>query len=93
MRSEEVWNLEMLRQQRTEVGGQGDELKQKKTEEAGDVVTSIYADATQSSTSANIKEELEMKNSRGLTVICRELKALRLKVNQIKTTYMVLGTQ
>ena len=93
MRSEGVWNLEMWRQQRTEVGGQGDELKQKKTEEVGDVVTSIYADDTQSRTSAKTKQELEMKNSRGLTVICRELKALRLKVNEDKTTYMVLGTQ
>ena len=39
------------------------------------------------------KRELEERNSRGLTKVCEQLKALRLKVNEDKTTYMILATQ
>ena len=92
MRREGLWNLQHWRRRRT---GDGihDKLIQKMREEDEDVITSIYADDSQSRTSAKTKRELEIRNSRGLTVICKELKALRLKVNEDKTTYMVLGTQ
>ena len=65
---------------------------QKKKEEDGDVVTSLYADDSQSRTSANTMQELERRNSCALTIICRELKAFWLKVNEDTTTYMVLAS-
>ena len=63
------------------------------TEDEEDVITTIYADDTQSRAAAKTKEELEQTNSVGLKKVCQELKALRLKVNEGKTTYMVLATQ
>ena len=62
-------------------------------EEDGDVLTTIYADDTQSRTPAKTIKELELRNSTGLTKICNEMKKLRLKVNEDKTTYLVLATQ
>ena len=94
LREEGTWDLESWRQERT--GGEedhNDRLLQKEKEEEGDVVTTIYADDTQSRTSAKTRQELERRNSRGLTEICRELKNLRMKVNEDKTTYMVLATR
>jgi hypothetical protein len=35
---------------------------------------------------------LERRNGQGFTRVCNELKALRLKVNEGKTVYMVLTT-
>ena len=80
------------RKERSGVTGQ-DRLKQKVVEEDGDVLTTIYADDTQSRTSAKTLRELELRNSRGLTRICEEMKSLRLKVNEDKTTYLVLASQ
>ena len=92
MRREGQWNLKLWRH-----GRKGDEihdkLLQKKEEEDEDVVTSLYADYSQSRTSAKTKYELETHNSRGLTQICEELKAFQLKVNEDKTTYIVIATQ
>ena len=82
MRRNECWNLSTWRQQRTGNEGQDDVLIQKKREDDKDVVTSVYADDSQSRTSAKTKKELELRNSHGLTAVCRELKALRLKVNE-----------
>ena len=62
-------------------------------EDDEDVLTTIYADDTQSRTSARSLKELERRNSVGLTKICKEMKSLRLKVNEDKTTYLVLATQ
>ena len=58
-----------------------------------DVVTTIYADDTQSRAAARTLGELEKQNSKGLTRVCQELKAMRLKVNESKTVYMILATQ
>ena len=94
LRTEGVWDLEGWREERIGgVEGLGDRLLQKQQQEEGDVVTTVYADDTQSRTSAKTKQELERRNSRGLTAICRELKNLRMKVNEDKTTYMVLATR
>ena len=94
MRKEGAWDLVRWREERSGMfGGSSDRLKTKETEEAEDVLTTIYADDTQSRASAKTKEELERRNSRGLTKVCKELKALRLKVNEDKTTYMILATQ
>ena len=93
LRNEGVWKLETWRKERTGVGDRlGDSLKQKLKEDPDDVVTTIFADDTQSRASARTKAELERRNSEGLTKICRELKAMRLKVNEGKTTYMVLAS-
>ena len=64
----------------------------KKKKADGDVVTSLFADGSQSRTSANTMHELERRNSCGLTIICREQNALWLKVNKDKTKYMVLAS-
>ena len=92
MRNDGVWNLMNWRESRTG-NGQGDKLKQKVKEDDEDVQTSIYADDTQSRAAAKTLVELERRNSIGLTKICTEMKSLRLKVNEDKTTYMVLATQ
>ena len=73
--------------------GEKDSLAFKMNEDEKDVITTIYADDTQSRAAAKMLEELETRNSEGLTKVCQELKALRLKVNEGKTTYMVLATQ
>ena len=78
--------METWRKERTGIGDRpGDSLKQKLEEDPDDVVTTIFADDTQSRASARTKAELERRNSKGLTKICRELKAMRLKVNEGKT--------
>ena len=91
MRREGAWDLAAWRLERTGEG-QNDKLQQKLQEEDGDVITTIYADDTQSRTSARTLEELERRNSRGLTAVCKELKELRLKVNEDKTVYMIMAT-
>ena len=94
MREENVWKFGTWREKRTGlVEGETDGLAQKMTEDEADVITTIYADDTQSRAAAKTKEELERRNSVGLTKVCQELKSLRLKVNEGKTTYMVLATQ
>ena len=93
LRKEGVWKLETWRKERTgegEVKRNG--LRQKMREDPRDVLTTIFADDTQSRASAKTKAELERRNSEGLTRICRELKTMRLKVNEGKTTYMVLAS-
>ena len=50
------------------------------------MLTTIYADDTQSRTSAKTKEELERRNSVGLTKICKEMKSFHLKVNDASNT-------
>ena len=94
MRRNNVWNLERWRRERT--GGMqeiNDKLKYRKVEDERDVVTTIYADDTQSRAAAKTLGELEKRNSEGLTRVCKELKAMRLKVNESKTVYMILATQ
>ena len=94
MRIEGAWDLKKWRQERT--GDQRvhcDRLFQKPMDEEDDVVSTLYADDVQCRTSAKTKEELQRRNRRGLTEVCKELKALRLKINEDKTTYMVLATQ
>ena len=94
MREENVWELSKWREERTGLSqGEEDRLAQRMTEDERDVITTIYADDTQSRAAAKTKEELEKRNSEGLTKVCQELKSLRLKVNEGKTTYMVLATQ
>ena len=56
-------------------------------------MTTIYADDTQSSASAKTLRELDKRNGEGGTKVCKALKALRLKVNKSKTTYMIMATQ
>ena len=94
MRDENVWELSKWREERIGLGqGEEDTLAQKITEDERDVITTICADDTQSRAAAKTKEDLEKRNSEGLTKVCKELKSLRLKVNEGKTTYMVLATQ
>ena len=61
-------------------------------EDPEDVVTTIYADDTQSRAASKDLKELERRNGQGITKVCNALKALRLKVNEGKTVYMVLAT-
>ena len=94
LRREGIWDLASWRAERSGGNeGAADQLKTKEKEEDNDVLTTIYADDTQSRTSAKTKKELEQRNSSGLTRVCEELKKLRLKVNEDKTTYMILATQ
>ena len=86
------WNLATWRQERTG-GGAGDSLKYRQIEDERDVVTTIYADDTQSRASARSLHELERRNGEGVTRVCKALKAMRLKVNESKTTYMILASQ
>ena len=91
LRKEGVWKLESWRKERTGLEGRKkDCLMQKMKEDPADVITTIFADDTQSRASARTKAELERRNSEGLTIIFKELKAMRLKVNEGKTSYMVL---
>ena len=87
------WDLEAWRQERTGETGAGDSLKYRHVEDDRDVVTTIYADDTQSRASAKTLHELEKRNGEGVTRVCKALKAMRLKVNKSKTTYMILATQ
>ena len=92
MRVEGVWNLSSWREERT--GGDiGEDKLQQEKEGEKDVVTTLYADDTQSRAAAKTKAELEKINSRGITEVCRQLKSMRLKVNEDKTTYMILATK
>ena len=94
MRREKIWKLDTWKSERT--GGKfenDDRLKCKMVEGEMDVVTTIYADDTQSRAAARTLGELEKRNSKGLTRVCQELKAMRLKVNESKTVYMILATQ
>ena len=70
-----------------------DSLPYNMNEDERDVITTIYADDTQSRAAAKTLEELENRKSKGLTKVCQELKSLRLKVNEGKTMYMVLAMQ
>ena len=77
-----TWDLEGWREERTGGGmGEDDRLLQKEKEEDGDVLSSVYADDTQCRTSAKTKLKLERQNTKGLNEICRQLKALRMKIN------------
>ena len=59
-----------------------DGLHLREGEDDKDVVTTIYADDTQSRASAKTLKELEKQNREGVTKVCKTLKALRLKVNE-----------
>ena len=61
LRSNAKWNLEDWKKERTGENGE-DCLKYRKTEDERDVVTTIYADDTQSRTSARTLRELEKRN-------------------------------
>ena len=92
MRNEKMWKLETWREEKT--GGieeYNDRLKCKTTEHESDVVTTIYANDTQSRAASKTVGELEKRNSKGLTKVCHELKAMRLKVNESITIYMILA--
>ena len=94
LRRDGAWDLVSWKEERSRGNeGKRDKLWTKENEEAKDVLTTIYADDTQSRASAKTKRELEELNSRGLTRMCEQLKALRLKVNEDKTTYMILATK
>ena len=92
MRRSGKWKLEIWRKERTG-GTEEDSLKYRRVEDERDVVTTIYADDTQSRASARTLKELEKRNGEGVTRVCRALKAMRLKVNESKTTYMIMATQ
>ena len=66
MKRNGTWNLSAWRQKRTMNGGQDYKLIQKKRDDDQDVLTSVYADDSQSRTSAKTKKELELRNSHGL---------------------------
>ena len=94
LRREGTWNLEEWKKER--IGSRFevmDSLQYRKEENEKDVVTTIYADDTQSRASAKSLKELEKRNGEGVTRVCKALKALRLKVNESKTTYMIIATQ
>ena len=54
------------------------------------VITSAYADDTQSKCAHNKLDELERINAEGITRVCEGLKSLRLKVNEEKTVYLLV---
>ena len=92
-RGDGTWKLEVWKRERTGLGaGERDSFKQKVMEDPEDVITTIYADDTQSRAASKDLKDLERRNSQGITKVCNELKALRLKVNEGKTVYMVLST-
>ena len=94
MRKNGRWSLKEWKRERT--GGKiepMDKLHLRKDKDDKDVVTTIYADDTQSRASAKTLKELEKRNGEGVTRVCKALKALRLKVNESKTTYMIIATQ
>lgn len=86
-----VRNLTRWREERTGEA-QDDKLRQGKEKES-DVVTTPSADDTQSRAVAKTKTELERRNSRWITEVCRQLKAMQLTVNEEKATYMILATK
>ena len=48
----------------------------------------MYADDTQSRAASKDLKELERRNGEGISKVCDQLKALRLKVNEDKTVYI-----
>ena len=93
LRENGTWNLEEWRKERTGLNcGEKDSLKQRLEEDPRDVITTMYADDTQSRAASKDLKEWEERNGQGITKVCTELKALRLKVNEDKTVYMVLTT-
>ena len=93
LREDGTWNLEAWRKERTNLKhGEKDRLRQRLEEDPRDVITTMYADDTQSRAASKDLKELEERNGKGITRVCNELKALRLKVNEDKTVYMVLTT-
>ena len=91
MRDDGIWEFGKWREGLGK--NEEDRMAQKLSEDEEDVITTIYADDTQSRAAAKTRNELERRNSEGLTKVCQELKSLRLKVNEGKTPYMVLATQ
>ena len=82
MRAEGNWDLEGWRRERSGLEqGKTDGLRQRMVEDQRDLITTIYADDTQSRAASKNLKELEKRNGEGLTKVCNELKALRLKVN------------
>ena len=93
LRANGSWDLEGWRGERSGRVNRGkDGLRQRMEEDSKDLITTIYADDTQSRTAAKTLKELEKRNGDGLTKVCKELKSLRLKVNEGKTVYMVMAT-
>ena len=93
LRANGTWNLEGWKRERcTTVKKLRDGLRQRMEEDPRDLITTIYADDTQSRTAAKTLLDLERRNGEGLTKVCNELKSLRLKVNEDKTVYMVIAT-
>jgi hypothetical protein len=71
MRNEKIWNIESWKRERT--GGmieKDDRLSCKKFEDERDVITTIYADDTQSRAAAKTLRELEKRNSEGVSRVC-----------------------
>ena len=94
LRTEGTWDLQGWRRERSGVpDGEREGIRQKLEEDPEDLITTIYADDTQSRAASKTLQELEKRNGEGLTKVCKELKSLRLKVNEDKTVYMVLATQ
>ena len=94
LRQNGKWRLKEWKQERTGEKIEGtDNLHYRTEEDVNDVVTTIYADDTQSRASARTLRELEKRNGEGVSRVCKALKALRLKVNESKTTYMIMATQ
>ena len=94
LRMDGTWKLEDWRRERSGLlAGERDGLRERTVEDPKDLITTIYADDTQSRAAAKTLEELEKRNGEGLTKVCNQLKSLRLKVNEDKTVYMVLATQ
>lgn len=58
-----------------------------------DLTTKEDMDKELSRASAKTLRELEKRNGEGVTRVCKVLKAMRLKVNKSKTTYMIIATQ
>ena len=86
LRENRTWNLEVWRKKRTGLNqGEKDSLRQKLKEDPEDVITTMYADDTQSRAASRELKELERRNGTGITKVCNQLKALRLKVNEDKT--------
>ena len=93
LRSNGTWNLQAWRNERTGLrNGEKDIFRQNLEEDPRDVITTMYADDTQSRAASKNLKELERRNGEGITKVCEQLKALRLKVNEDKTVYMVLTT-
>ena len=83
LRTNRKWKLEEWKNER--LGGEDqsmDKLLYRREKDEKDIVTTIYADETQSRASARTLKELEMRNGEGVTRVCKALKALRLNRKQ-----------